>query len=427
MHVEVSRSKDFEISPRLHFRLPFLLSSLIIRHYASVSYPLLAAASYHRPDWTYIVSSHLLGKKSWNVYNPANIARVRADEAAAAAREAAEEQRMQELDAERRIAILRGVTPPPLPEEQPEQPEKASRRAERTEFGHDRKRRRLAGEDDTDRDIRLAKAATVPREDAAADVASAKPRKPTSNAPLTDHAGHINLFPVDERDARKGEKNAEAEAEKKKKEREFEDQYTMRFSNAAGKSGLEKPWYAAPSSTNVAAGGTDATKDGDGKMLDFTGGPSKDAWGNDDPRRKGREKMRMSASDPFAFMQKAQTQLKQAQRDRRKWVEEKDRETRESKATREKEERRESRSKRKSRSEDDEGLEDFSLDAADSSKYESRRRDKEKARHRHHKSRSRERRHEHGRSHHSERRRRSRSKSRDRSRERTPHHRSSRH
>jgi hypothetical protein len=426
MHVEVSRSKDFEISPRLHFRLPFLLSSLIIRHYASVSYPLLAAASYHRPDWAYVVSSHLLGKKSWNVYNPANIARVRADEAAAAAREAAEEQRMQELDAERRIAILRGVTPPPLPEEQPEQPEKASRRAERTEFGQDRKRRRLAGEDDTDRDIRLAKAATVPREDAAADVASAKPRKPTSNAPLTDHAGHINLFPVDERDARKGEKNAEAEAEKKKKEREFEDQYTMRFSNAAGKSGLEKPWYAAPSSTNVAAGGTDAAKDGDGKMLDFTGGPSKDAWGNDDPRRKDREKMRMSASDPLAFMQKAQTQLKQAQRDRRKWVEEKDRETRELKATREKEERKESRSKRKSRSEDDEELEDFSLDAADSSKYESRRRDREKSRHRHHKSRSRERRHEHGRSHDSGRRR-SGSKSRDRSRERTPHHRSSRH
>lgn len=334
---------------------------------------------------------------------------------------------MQELDAERRIAILRGVTPPPLPEEQPEQPEKASRRAERTEFGHDRKRRRLAGEDDTDRDIRLAKAATVPREDAAAGVASEKPRKPTSNAPLTDHAGHINLFPVDERDTRKGEKNAEAEAEKKKKEREFEDQYTMRFSNAAGKSGLEKPWYAAPSSTNVAAGGTDATKDGDRKMLDFTGSPSKDAWGNDDPRRKDREKMRMSASDPLAFMQKAQTQLKQAQRDRRKWVEEKDRETRELKATREKEGRRESRSKRKSRSEDDEELEDFSIDAADSSKYESRRRDKEKSRHRHHRSRSRERQHEHSRSHHGGRRRRSRSKSRDRSRERTPYHRSSRH
>ncbi|OCL04919.1 hypothetical protein AOQ84DRAFT_391221 [Glonium stellatum] len=355
---------------------------------------------------------HLLGKKSWNVYNPANIARVRADEAAAAAREAAQEQRMQELDAERRIAILRGVTPPPLPEEEPEHSEKAGRRAEKSELGHDRKRRRLAGEDDTDRDIRLAKAATAPREDDTSVVTSTKSRKPTSNAPLTDHAGHINLFPVDERGARKGEKNAEAEAERKRKERELEDQYTMRFSNAAGKSGLEKPWYAAPSSADVTAGKTDAAEDDNGKMIDFTGGPGKDVWGNNDPRRKDREKMRMSA-----------------QRDRKKWAEEKEREIRELKAAREKEDRRERHSKRKSRHEDDEKLENFSLDGTDPSKHGSRRRDKEKLRHRHHRSRSRsrDRRREHDRSHRSRRRSRSRSKSRDRSRERTSHHRSKTH
>ncbi|CCF31962.1 hypothetical protein CH063_00727, partial [Colletotrichum higginsianum] len=64
---------------------------------------------------------HLLGKKSWNVYNADNIARVRRDEAAAKAKEEAEEQRMQEVDAERRLAILRGEAPPPLaPVEAPE-------------------------------------------------------------------------------------------------------------------------------------------------------------------------------------------------------------------------------------------------------------------------------------------------------------------
>ena len=107
-------------------------------------------------------------KQSWNVYNPANIARVKADEAVAAAKEAADEQQMQELDAERRAAILRGQTPPPLPEEKSKDDVKDRRRdrdQDGKRDGHDRKRRRLAGEDDTDRDIRIAKKATEPGED----------------------------------------------------------------------------------------------------------------------------------------------------------------------------------------------------------------------------------------------------------------------
>lgn len=56
---------------------------------------------------------HLLGKKSWNVYNTDNVERVRCDEAKAAEREELEEQRMQEIDAARRTALLRGETPPP--------------------------------------------------------------------------------------------------------------------------------------------------------------------------------------------------------------------------------------------------------------------------------------------------------------------------
>ncbi|KAG9717065.1 hypothetical protein KCU60_g9544, partial [Aureobasidium melanogenum] len=50
---------------------------------------------------------HLLGKKSWNVYNKDNIDRVRRDEAAAQAREQEAERRMDQEDAARRIAILR--------------------------------------------------------------------------------------------------------------------------------------------------------------------------------------------------------------------------------------------------------------------------------------------------------------------------------
>ena len=59
---------------------------------------------------------HLLGKKSWNVYNTDNVERVRRDEADARAREEAAEQLMQEQDAERRIALLRGEEPPAVPD-----------------------------------------------------------------------------------------------------------------------------------------------------------------------------------------------------------------------------------------------------------------------------------------------------------------------
>ncbi|GAM89151.1 hypothetical protein ANO11243_071870 [Dothideomycetidae sp. 11243] len=123
---------------------------------------------------------HLLGKKSWNVYNADNIARVRQDEAAAEAVEAAREQRMQEVDAARRTAILRGETPPPIPDDDDrsdgdhrERPPPLSWEKEQR-----RKRRKLRGEDDTDRDIRLAR-----HERAAAD-----PVK------LTDRKGNIQLF-----------------------------------------------------------------------------------------------------------------------------------------------------------------------------------------------------------------------------------------
>ena len=95
---------------------------------------------------------HLLGKKSWNVYNPASIARVRQDEADAQAREEAAEQRMQEQDAERRIALLRGEKPPALPEPEGEEEYTGKRRRE-DGHGREKKRKKLRGEDETDMDL----------------------------------------------------------------------------------------------------------------------------------------------------------------------------------------------------------------------------------------------------------------------------------
>ena len=250
---------------------------------------------------------------------------------------------MQELDAERRAAILRGQTPPPLPEE--DNADDGQRRKDRKD-GHDRKRRKLRGEDDTDADIRLAASMTRSKDGDEDDAKVLKLRKPASDAPLTDHAGNIDLFPIDVKEAVKREKNAEVEKEKRKKEQAFEDQYTMRFSNAAGKNGLDQPWYAAQHKS--AHNAEDSTA-----ALEYPGFENKNVWGNEDPRRKEREQARISSNDPFAFMQKAQTQLKKSKEDKKKWTDERKRELKELRDAQEREDGRSKHhrsSRRRSRS-----------------------------------------------------------------------------
>lgn len=274
---------------------------------------------------------HLLGKKSWNVYNANNIARVKADEAAAAEREAADDQRMQELDAERRAAILRGQTPPPLPQSVESDSKGSDRDRGGDGRGRERKRRKLAGEDDTDMDIRLA-SSSLPKaafEDAAKILLL---RSTASDAPLTDHAGHIDLFPVNIKDAIKREKNAEVEKEKRKKQNDRENQYTMRFSNAEGRGGTSQPWYTTDHKRSS------LTAD-QHEIIAYPGFEDKDVWGSEDPRRKERQQARISSSDPFAFMQKAQAQLQRSKLDKKKWAEDRNRELRELRATQEREER----------------------------------------------------------------------------------------
>ncbi|KAF6235386.1 hypothetical protein HO173_006582 [Letharia columbiana] len=276
---------------------------------------------------------HLLGKKSWNVYNADNIAKVKRDEAAAAAREEGEEQRMQEVDAERRIQILRG-----LPFEAPRAPieEERNERSRENRPDRERKRKRIAGEDDTDRDIRFAQEnnALVP-----AKAEMQMKTKKSSDAPITDVKGHINLFPVDGT-RHNAPKNAEVEAEKAKKQKEFEDQYTMRFSNAAGfKQAIgQKPWYHKINAVGDERGEVEA--------------PSKDVWGNEDPRRKEREKIRTVADDPLSAIQKGVAGVREVERERKKWTEEKGREIREL----EEAERRRERRRRRREADDVEGF-----------------------------------------------------------------------
>ncbi|ENH73002.1 hypothetical protein FOC1_g10009738 [Fusarium oxysporum f. sp. cubense race 1] len=237
---------------------------------------------------------HLLGKKSWNVYNADNIARVRRDEAAAKAAEEAEEQRMQEIDAQRRLAILRGEVPPPIEDDEPpkdEEPPVRDRDAlQRTSM---RRKRKRPGEDDTDFEMRLAR-----ENDNSALVRIESEKKSTSSAPIVDHNGHIDLL-GDEKSRTHAEKNEEAEREAKKKKQSYEDQYTMRFSNATGKDGVLKPWY---SQSDAAA--PDAS--------------SKDVWGNQDPNRKERDAKRIVSNDPLAMMKKGASKVREIKQERKR-------------------------------------------------------------------------------------------------------------
>ncbi|OAL75069.1 hypothetical protein A7D00_0667 [Trichophyton violaceum] len=306
---------------------------------------------------------HLLGKKSWNVYNKDNIERVRRDEARAKAEEEENERKQREEDAERRIDILRGKIPVPLNDVVDEKERHPRSREKLPVESRHRKRRRLAGENDTDRDIRFAK---EDAELARQRVESKASRRRTDDAPIVDKSGHISLFPEESTSrTRRSDKNPEAEAETAKKNQEFENQYMMRLSNAAGyKQQLTStPWYSSNTEISTQNAGL----------------PNKNVWGDEDPRRQEREKIRIATNDPLAAMKKGVKQLKEVERERTKWAEEREREL---KALKREEKDKEKRRRRRHQGnvDSDDSLDGFRLDAG-----------AERRKRRHHRSRSRDR------------------------------------
>ncbi|KAF3766261.1 hypothetical protein M406DRAFT_232971, partial [Cryphonectria parasitica EP155] len=281
---------------------------------------------------------HLLGKKSWNVYNTDNVARVRRDEEAAAAAEHAAEQRMQEADAARRLAILRGETPPPLPEAEPENDPSDKNFARqdrgRSASGFTSRKRKRAGEDDTDFEMRLVRERAEIGANVAAELAIPGGAK-KGDTQIVDGRGHIDLIGPPPETGK--EKNAEYEREKAKKQREMEDQYTMRFSNAAGRDGIAAgdPWYTKSDSRSRT--GIEA--------------PTKNVWGTDDPRRKARETQRMASNDPLAMMRRGAQKIREIEKERRQENEQRERELKE---LRREERRREKRRRKNRREEEDE-------------------------------------------------------------------------
>lgn len=238
---------------------------------------------------------HLLGKKSWNVYNTENIERVRRDEADARAKEEAEEQRQQEEDAAARIGLLRerrDTRFETVVDDSVESNETA---------GHDslqagRKRRRYRGEDDTDRDLRYA------REDKRAGESAAKRlRIGKDNSSLHDDQGRLLL--IKEPAAETPSVRMQSRSLHETNNNTFGEQFNQ-----------TKPWYLQKSESHQAEQSLRAD------TLDTL--PNTNVWGRDDIRRKDRESKRINIADPLAFMKTAQSQLKHNEAQKRRWAEE---------------------------------------------------------------------------------------------------------
>ena len=260
---------------------------------------------------------------------------------------------MQEVDNERRMRILRGLPVEDLPEAIVD-PASNDRSNEPRGPGRERKRRRIAGEDDTDRDMRYAIEDRETMHDRAhKDILKLKSK--SADAPILDRAGHIDLFPAEARAASRKEKakNPEKEAEDARKKQDYEDQYTMRFSNAAGfkQSVDQKPWYYA--NAGPAGDETEAVE-------------AKDALGNEGPRRKERQKLKMASDDPLAAIQRGVQAVRKAEREKKHFRDERLAEVDDLIRLERKEAKRRKRHHRR-RSEED-GLENFSLDSAEPSR-----------------------------------------------------------
>ncbi|KIW66080.1 hypothetical protein PV04_08285 [Phialophora macrospora] len=200
---------------------------------------------------------HLLPKKSWNVYAPANIERVKRDEAEARRKAIEQEKRSLQNEADDRLELLKQHTT------------------------RDRKslKRKLLGEDDTDRDIRLAVESTT--------TASSGGKQDHGTA--LDAEGHIPLVPTPP------QKKSRLEQEQDK------DPYTVYLTDATGRDRNSKPaWYT---------------------FLE----PERDKWGDDNPRRQQREIARLNANDPLAAMKKGVKALRENEKARKSWMAQRER------------------------------------------------------------------------------------------------------
>ncbi|KAL9053860.1 MAG: hypothetical protein Q9162_004507 [Coniocarpon cinnabarinum] len=221
---------------------------------------------------------NLLGKKSWNPYLDKNVLRVKADEDAFADRAETLVKLKDEHESNVQYAQLSRREAPPLPEKirkleqlqqdalngrlRPDYEGTASRE-------HYRKRRKLHGEDDTDRDIRVANdtdGGVDPR---------ASPGYRSSDASLKGQDGHLQLFVGAAQQARLPD---------------------ARQANPSRNEPSDMPWYAG--------GNYSKNKEDTGLNV----------LGKEDPGLQRRAQSRTTSMDPLSMMKSAQGKIKGSER-----------------------------------------------------------------------------------------------------------------
>lgn len=229
---------------------------------------------------------HLLGKKSWNVYNPANIERVRRDEAEAQKQQEDAERKARQDEADDRLAILR------------KDKQGRPRQRDAIEGSIDTRRskkRKLTGEDDTDRDIRLAHQNQAQHN--ASDHSDLQRRQADQPISLTDNKGNFSLIP-----------QPQTEVHSRPKSR-VDDNPTHFYLSSANpgqtSTGIHQPWYKTPR------------------------GQDQPQWGSASPRRQEREAARLSSNDPLALMKRGVKKLRESERERHQWRDQRERDLRE--------------------------------------------------------------------------------------------------
>lgn len=202
---------------------------------------------------------HLLGKKSWNVYNQDNIERVQRDEEQARHAEKDAERRKRDEDAADRLRLLRGD---------------ATAKQELVEtypVGNERSR---ISQDDGDT------------------LADTSRRRGSARKPEEDVTGKQN---------RNNQSNTSDDP--------LDHISNMRFRDAAGRhADALTPWYNSFTSSN-----------------DATSSTHRDVWGNEDAGRQSRDQQRMIANDPLLAMKRGVKQLREAEKQKADWMQERER------------------------------------------------------------------------------------------------------
>jgi hypothetical protein len=282
---------------------------------------------------------------------------------------------MQDADAARRLAILRGESPPPpLPEvEQPADPsDKKWTRRERD--GAARKRKR-AGEDDTDFEMRVARERAQEGNKVRGELGVAAGREGQGpDVDIVDSRGHIDLIGgVPPRDDDAGEHDG------KKREPAMasrHDTFGSLKDELAGQS-----WYTdtkrrrITTTTALIPAGVAATTTEDREAERGMEAPTKNVWGRDDPKRRGRETARLDANDPLAMMKSGAKKVREVAKERRRDAEERERELQQLRKEERRRDKEERRRRREGARKEENGRDDHHSSRSESRHHRDRRRE----------------------------------------------------